>query len=65
MEDIELIIEHFDNPPAEIHICHCKQCKAAKNTSGNRRSKKKVRKLLNKLMRSKKQAGKHITYYWA
>ena len=58
-------ISYYDLPPANIHVCQCSQCKAAKNTTGNRRSKKKVKRILNKLMRSKKQVGKHITYYWA
>lgn len=64
MNDIEFLVEYFSDPPATIHVCHCEQCKAAKNKKGNRKEKKRVRKLLNKLARSRKQAGKHITYYW-
>lgn len=49
---------------AKIFVCHCEQCKYVKNKRKNRKSKKIIKRLMNKRMR-KLSVGKVSNYYWA
>lgn len=49
--------------PAKIKVCHCEQCKAIKNKRKNRKSKKIIKRSMNKQRRNKNDC--YISYYWA
>ena len=52
-----------DVMPGKIWVCHCKQCRYAKNMRKNRKLKKKIKRLLNKKRR--KEVGTGVVFYWA
>jgi hypothetical protein len=50
--------------PTKIIICHCEQCRNVKNKRKNRKYKGKIKRLLNKKLRTGKE-GKVYNFYWA
>ncbi len=52
----------LDNYPSKIIVCHCQQCRHAKNDLKNRKLKKKIKRLLNKRRRT--TTGKIQLFYW-
>ena len=48
----------------KIISCHCEQCRHVKNQRKNRKSKKKIKRWLNK-KRRKSEFGTIVYYYWA
>lgn len=52
-----------DVMPSKIWVCHCEQCRYAKNKRKNRKLKKKIKRLLNKKRR--KEVGTGVVFYWA
>ena len=48
--------------PSKIWVCHCKQCRYAKNSRRNRKNKNKIKRWLNKKRR--KNTGSGIVFYW-
>lgn len=52
-----------EKPPSKIWVCHCKQCRSAKNKRKNRNLKKKIKRWLNKKRR--KETGAGVIFYWA
>jgi len=51
-------------PPIRIKVCKCRQCKAVKNKTKNRKFKRKIKRLLNKKRRNNQNNGKALTHYW-
>ena len=49
---------------AKIFVCTCEQCRYVKNMRKNRRSKKVIKRLMNKRLR-KLKIGKASNYYWS
>ena len=49
---------------AKIFVCTCEQCRYVKNKRKNRKSKKIIKRLMNKRLR-KSDIGKVFNYYWA
>lgn len=49
---------------AKIFVCTCEQCRYVKNMRKNRRSKKVIKRLMNKRLR-KLKIGKVSNYFWA
>lgn len=47
-----------------LKVCNCEQCKFVKNKRKNRKTKKKIKRLLNKRVR-KSDLKKVINFYWA
>lgn len=46
-----------------VFVCHCEQCRYVKNKRKNRKSKKKIKRLMNKKLR-KAKIGDVFNYYW-
>ena len=56
-------LEEFNGAPCKIFVCRCSECKATKNRRANRRSKIKIKRMLNKKRRKVVNTG--VTFYWA
>lgn len=57
-------IDKLSCPPS-IKVCKCEQCRYVKNKRKNRKQKKIVKRIINRMRRNNNLSGKRYTYYWA